>query len=323
VEGHRLTTRGRAARGPATDRRAAAVTVARMYYGAGQSTQEIATHLRVSRSTVSRLLSYARDTGIVEVRVHDAEGHVSGLTAELAARFPGTRFQVLGVHPAATGGRISTAMAQFGAHSVAAMVEPGMTVGVACGTTVSSLVDHLHPRPVADVRVVQLTGAGPGDLVVRFAENFAASHFLFPVPAFFDHAETRQALWKERSIRRILALQESADLLLFSIGDPAAGYLSERELRSAGVVGEIGTVFFDARGSADLDINRRSSGPPLSRYARARRSVCVASGLGKVPGLAAALAAGYISDLIVDSRTARELVQRPPGGVQSSSSTAE
>jgi deoxyribonucleoside regulator len=318
-------------RGPA--RRAAAVTVARMYYGAGQSTQEIATYLKVSRSTVSRLLSYARDAGVVEVRVHDAEDHVSGLTADLIARFPQARFQVIGVNPAATSGRVNTAMAQYGAHAVAAMVGPGMTVGVAWGNTVSSLIDHLHPRPVHDLRVVQLNGAGnsaslglayASDIIVRFAENFAASHFLFPVPAFFDHAETKEALWKERSIQQILALQESADLLLFStgalVGDPAshvytAGYLSDREvqdLRTAGVVGDIGTVFFDGTGSGDLEINRRSSGPPLSRYARSRRSVCVASGVSKVPGLVVALSAGYISDLIVDSRTALELVRQAP-----------
>jgi DNA-binding transcriptional regulator LsrR (DeoR family) len=224
-------------------------------------------------------------------------------------------------------------MAQYGAHAVAAMVGPGMTVGVAWGNTVSSLIDHLHPRPVHDLRVVQLNGAGnsmslglayASDIIVRFAENFAASHFLFPVPAFFDHAETKEALWKERSIRQILALQESADLLLFStgalVGDPAshvytAGYLSDREvheLRTAGVVGDIGTVFFDGTGSGELEINRRSSGPPLSRYARSRRSVCVASGVSKVPGLVAALSAGYISDLIVDSRTALELVRQAP-----------
>lgn len=312
-------------------RRAAAVTAARMYYGAGQSTQEIAAYLKVSRSTVSRLLAYARESGVVEVRVHDTTDHVSSLTAELSSRYPRVRFEVLGVHAAASSGRINTSVAQYGAHAVASMMEPGMTVGVAWGNTVSSLIDHLHPRPLGDLRVVQLNGAGnssslglayASDIIVRFAENFAGTHYLFPVPAFFDHAETKEALWKERSIRQILALQESADLLLFStgalVGDPAshiytAGYLSKREadeLRAADVVGDIGTVFFDATGSGDLPINRRSSGPPLSLYARSRRSVCVASGIGKVPGLIAALSAGYISDLIVDNRTALELVRR-------------
>lgn len=312
-------------------RRAAAVTAARMYYGAGLSTQEIADHLKVSRSTVSRLLAFARESGVVEVRLHETTDHISGLTADLLSRYPRVRFQVIGVHPAATSGRIKAAVAQYAAHVVAAMIEPGMTIGVAWGNTVSSLIDHLHPRPINDLRVVQLNGAGnsaslglayASDIIVRFAENFAGSHHLFPVPAFFDHPETKEALWKERSIRRILALQDSADLLLFStgalVGDPAshvytAGYLSEREvreLRSAGVVGDVGTVFFDDAGSGDLPINRRASGPPLSRYARSRRSVCVASGVGKVPGLVAALSAGYISDLIVDNRTAVELVRR-------------
>jgi DNA-binding transcriptional regulator LsrR (DeoR family) len=312
-------------------RRAAAVTAARMYYGAGQSTREIAAYLQVSRSTVSRLLAYARETGVVEVRVHEAADETSGLTADLSARYPRVRFQVIGVHAAATSGRVNTAVAQFGAHTVAGMVKPGMTIGVAWGNTVSSLIDHLQPHPVGDLRVVQLNGAGNGaglglayasDIIVRFAENFAGSHQLFPVPAFFDHAETKEALWKERSIRRILTLQASTDLLLFStgglVGDPAshvytAGYLSDAEaaeLRAAGVVGDIGTVFFDDGGSGDLPINRRSSGPPLSMYAQSRRSVCVASGVGKVPGLVAALSAGYISDLIVDSRTAVELVRR-------------
>lgn len=315
-------------------RRPAAVTAARMHYGAGQSTQEIAAYLKVSRSTVSRLLAYARDAGIVEVRVHEVADQITGLSAELSARYPRVRFQVIGVPPNATGGRINTTVAQYGAHAVASMVESGMTVGVAWGNTVSSLIDHLHPRPVSDLRVVQLNGAGnsvslglsyASDIIVRFAENFGGSNFLFPVPAFFDHAETKEALWKERSIRRILALQEAADLLLFStgaiVGDPTshvytAGYLSDREvldLRAAGVIGDIGTVFYDGRGSDGLPINRRSSGPPLALYARSQRSVCVTSGVGKVPGLVAALSAGYISDLIVDSRTAAELLRRATG----------
>ena len=73
--------------------------------------------------------------------------------------------------------------------------------------------------------------------------RFAKAQAAFAVTA----AETKEALWKERSIRQILAMQERADLLLFStgalVGDPAshiytAGYLSKREadeLRAAGL----------------------------------------------------------------------------------------
>lgn len=303
-----------------------------MYYVSGQSAAEIATYLKVSRSTVSRLLAYARDTGVVEIRVHETADRISGLTADLTARYPGTRFQVVGVPPTATAGRVNTTVAQYAAHAISAMVEPGMTVGVAWGNMVSSVIDHLYPRVVDDLSIVQLNGAGnsqnfgiayASDVIARFAQNFGGDYYLFPVPALFDHAATKAAMWTERSIRQILTLQHNADLLLFStgaiVGDPTshvytAGYLDEPEvveLRRAGVVGDIATVFFDSNGSSDLAINERSSGPPLSLYSGSRRSVCVASGLAKIPGLSAALSAGYISDLIVDGRTAMALLRRP------------
>ncbi|MEZ4607345.1 MAG: sigma factor-like helix-turn-helix DNA-binding protein [Deinococcales bacterium] len=43
--------------------------VARMYYYQELSTQEIADSLGLSRSKVSRLLSYAKSQGLVEIRI--------------------------------------------------------------------------------------------------------------------------------------------------------------------------------------------------------------------------------------------------------------
>lgn len=71
----------------------------------------------------------------------------------------------------------------------------------------------MRSHPLREVSVVQLNGAGnrsglgikySTDIVARFAEKFDATDYLFPVPAFFDHAETKRALWQERSIKQIL-----------------------------------------------------------------------------------------------------------------------
>jgi deoxyribonucleoside regulator len=318
----------------------AAVTAARMYYQSGHSTDEIARYLHVSRSTVSRLLSYARESGIVEIRIRSQRASSSALQAELAGTFPRVAFHVVEVQPSFTQARVLDAVLQYAAHAVTEMVQPGMTIGLAWGNTVSGIIDHLRPHPVPDVSVVQLNGAGnqtglgisyASDIVARFARVYSAEHFLFPVPAFFDHPETKEALWRERSIQQILAVQERADLLLFStgglVGDTvsyvySAGYLTDEEaqgLRDQGVIGDIATVFFKEDGSGDLPINHRSTGPPLSLYRRASRAVCVASGDGKVPGLIAALRAGYITDLIIDERAAAELrhTLRASGGRRS------
>lgn len=309
----------------------AAVTAARMYYQSGHSAGEIARYLQVSRSTVSRLLSYAKQAGIVEIRVRGDRAHSSALQAELQAVLPNVTFHIIEVRPTLTPARLLDAVAEYAAHIITDLIEPHSTIGLAWGNTVSAVIGRLRPHPVRDVSVVQLNGAGDRrglgigyatEIVARFAQIFSATDFLFPVPAFFDYPETKEALWRERSIQQILEIQQRADTLLFStgalVGDTSsyvysAGYLTDPEvtaLRAGGVIGDIATVFFKESGAEDLAINRRASGPPLSIYRRAATSVCVASGSGKIPGLAAALRAGFITDLIVDELTASEILDR-------------
>lgn len=57
-----------------------------------------------------------------------------------------------------------------------------------------------------------------GNLISRFADAFDARVHHFPVPAFFDYAETRRAMWRERSIARVLDMQRRADIALFLVG---------------------------------------------------------------------------------------------------------
>ena len=133
-------------------------------------------------------------------------------------------------------------------------------------------------------------------------------------------------LWKERSIRRILAIQAKADLALFSVGAVGAdvpsqvhvgGYLSPAELgrlHRAGVVGDIATVFYRSDGSTS-----GSSSTPGRAVHRSPTSgaipnrLCVAVGGGKAEALAAALEGGYITHLLADQRAARR--GRPDHGL--------
>ena len=51
------------------------VKVSHMYYLEGATQSEIAKVFGVSRSLISKYLSKARETGIVEIKVHDASHH--------------------------------------------------------------------------------------------------------------------------------------------------------------------------------------------------------------------------------------------------------
>jgi hypothetical protein len=71
----------------------------------------------------------------------------------------------------------------------------------------------------------------------------------------------------------------------------------------------VATVFFREDGTHDgIPLNERASGPDIDLIKRVPRRVCIVSGPSKVHSLRGALAAGLITDLIVDEGTARALV---------------
>jgi deoxyribonucleoside regulator len=309
---------------------ALAIRVARLYYYQGLTTTSIADELGSSRSTISRLLSRARDRGLVEIHIHDPQAHPAHIETRVKERFGLAVAKVVAV-PEAAGERAWLArVASQAAGYLNTLVGSDMVIGVAWGTTVKAIAECLTPKPVANLDVVQLNGSGTtqamdstigSDILHRFAHNYGARPHAFPVPAFFDFAETKTALWRERSVKRLLALQRRADILLYSIGAFSTqvpslvhngGFLGRTEIRRLQqdrVVGDIATVFFRADGShEDVPLNTRASGPDLKLLQRARHSICVVSGTGKVAGLRAALRGGYVNELIIDEPTARLLL---------------
>jgi len=304
-----------------------AVRVARLYYFQAMTTGAIADEMGTSRATVSRLLSHAMENGLVEIRIHDPSEGPRTLEQAIKARYPLRSIQVVPVTAAAGEAESLRRVAAHAAAYVSTLVVPSTVLGLAWGTTVAAIADNLVPKRVRDVDVVQLNGSGTGvdivnsfggALVSRFAQNYGGRGHSFPVPAFFDYAETRTALWRERSIQAIRALQEDASVILFSIGVKetgsyvhTSGYLSRQDVQGIQkdrVVGDIATVFFREDGSwRDVALNARSSGPDLDRFGRAAHSICVVSGQGKVPGVRAALRGGFVNELIIDEPSARLL----------------
>lgn len=207
----------------------------------------------------------------------------------------------------------------------------GVVVGVAWGTTMSEVSAALPTRPVPGLTVVQLNGAtdpmemGPsaGEVLSRVGQALGARVVAFPVPAFFDHVATREAMWSERSVRRVLALARSADLAVFGVGSVVQGVLPSQvyegghvsradrvALRRERVVGDVCTVLLRADGSwSDIALNARATGPTPAQLARIPRRLCVVAGRAKAPALLAALRARVATDLVVDDATARAVLE--------------
>lgn len=304
---------------------------AQMYYSENRTMQHIAHELAISRSTVSRLLTDAREQGIVRISLHPPTDRPSALEHRIAEQYGVT------AHVAHTGERRTPpqdAVARLGAGVIDALVEPDTVIGAAWGATMTAVAELLPERSVPGVQVVQLngsvnsqpvaadaTGTGLGmGVVERFAEAYGGRPHLFAVPAIFDYEQTKQMLWRERSTSRVLNLQRRTSLAVFGVGAfadgrpsqvYADGYLSRDDLNQLAeeeVVGDVCTVFLRGDGSwRTIELNSRCSGMRPDELIRIPRRVCVVNGPHKVAALRGVLAAGLVTDLVLDQASANLL----------------
>ena len=323
---------------------------ASMYYVQTETMEVIARHLRCSRSTVSRLLARARREGVVRielVRPGGAGGLESRFEAELGVRAhivpvrEGTteihRLQQVAAVAASrfvdlVGELAQAPGAQAGGGPEEGGGGTGLVVGSAWGRTMSEVAAALPARRIPGLTIVQLNGAsdpmheGPsaGQMLSRMGAALGARTIGFPVPAFFDQAATRRAMWSERSIKRILAVAGAARLAVFGVGTLetgsgalpsqvyAGGHLTRADLavaRREGVVGDVCTVLLRGDGTwGDIELNARATGPTPVRLARIPRRLCVVAGTGKTRACVAALRARVATDLVVDDATARAVL---------------
>jgi len=307
-----------------------ALRAAHLYYMQDLTMEAIAGELHTSRSSVSRLLGFARESGLVDIQIRSPLDRSSTVQNELRERFDVSAHVVPVPDHTSDIDRLER-VALSAARMLDQFFDSNMIMGIAWGSTLSAISRYLVPKATHNSQIVQLNGAGnnrttgimyASEILRRFGDAYGAYVQQFPVPAFFDDPATKQALWRERSTRRVLDIQRTMDVALFGVGSPLApvpshvymgGYLEQADYDSLArddVIGDVATVFYRLDGtSGDVALNARASGPDLATLRRAARRVCVVSGVTKVPSLRGALAANLATDLILDESTARALLE--------------
>lgn len=302
---------------------------ASMYYLQDMKMETIAKQLGTSRSTVSRLVKHARETGLVEINLRPTRSRAPGLGQRIREIY-GIEAYVVPVTDSAPHDERLDQVALTTARLIGTWFESEMVLALAWGTTLGAITRHLPRKPTRGSAVVQLNGAAnmrtsgveyASDLIAGFGRAFDAHVHYFPVPAFFDYAETKEAMWRERSVQRVLEVQRRADIALFSVGALSgglpshvysAGYLEPEDvatLDAEGVVGDVCTVFLRGDGTyRDIALNARATGPTPAQLRGIPRRVCAVAGDNKVVPLRAALRAGAVTHLVVDEQTANRLL---------------
>jgi DNA-binding transcriptional regulator LsrR (DeoR family) len=301
--------------------------IAFLYYDHGKSQEEIAQQFGISRSAVSRLLTEARDKGIVEIIVHYPWRTSPELEQALVSTFKLKAANVL-----VAGNKRYDEMLQglgvLAARYLDRIIYDGMTIGISWGTALYEMIRALRPRYLHSVQIVQLIGAtgsenvptdGPA-LAQLLTSQLAGSCYYLYAPLVVENEAVREVLLQDRNIRETLARAEQADIALVGIGTTRsdlssllrAGYVDEAEaerIRATGAVGDICGQHFSLTGEwLDIDINRRIVGISLDTLCKIDTVIGVAGGSRKGAAILGALRGGYANVLITDDQAAQKVL---------------
>jgi DNA-binding transcriptional regulator LsrR (DeoR family) len=298
-----------------------------LYYVAGNTQDEVAKKLGVSRQTAQRLVSLAMSERLIKVRLDHPIARCMELSSALRQRYDLHFCEVAPSDPASNSSTFG--IAQIAAAEMERWLRRSdpVVIGIGTGRTMRAVADQLPPMECPRHRLVALVGttkvdgsASFYDVVIRASDTVRAPHYPMPLPVIARSTEERDLLMSLPSVRNVLALVEQADATFVGVGalgENSAllkdGFITPEEnesLRRAGAVGEITGWAFDARGRLIVgQTNERITSAPL-RQPTKRLTIGVAMGVSRRAPIRGALIGRLISGLVTDESTAEHLLRR-------------
>ena len=296
-----------------------------LYYVAGNTQDEIAAKLGISRQSAQRMVSLAVSEGLVKVRLDHPIANCLDLAARLSSRFALDLCEVVPSDPQSASTTLGIAEAAAAEIERRLRSPDPIVLAIGTGRTLKAAIEQLTPMECPQHKLVSLTGniapdgsAAYYNVIFTMADTIKARSFPMPLPVIASSPAEREMLLKQPMIQPALTLAAKADVTFVGIGDlgPKAplyedGFITEAELRAlqkAGAVGEIVGWAFDRDGRLIEGItnDRVSSAPLPSR----ERSLVVAIAMGdrKLLGILAAVTRRLVNGLITDERTATALL---------------
>lgn len=302
-------------------------SIARMYYLDGLGQSEIAGIYGVSRSKVSRLLTAARDTGIVRISVDEYDPRNRDLEERLIERF-GLLHAVVVRGVGGSVANIRRAVGYFAAPTVAEWIGTQRTVGIAGGRTLGALVHAVEPRSNSQgpefVQLMGTIGSSPSsidasELSRALARRFNGTFQTLTAPALVADARTRDLFLSHGQIRSVWSSFASLDLALVGVGTLDESVFVERQvleasglqdLQKLGAVGEICGRFYDRSGRECASPYRdRVVSISLDELRDRKNVVAVTFGRARGTAVRVALAGGLVKSLVIDDEGARAVLE--------------
>ena len=197
-----------------------------LYYVAGNTQDQIAATLGISRQTAQRLVSLAVSEGLVKVRLDHPIANCMDLAARLRSRYALDLVEVVPSDP--TSSSTTIGIAEAAAAEIERRLRSATPIVMAIGTgrTLKAAIEQLPPMDCPQHKVVSLTGnispdgsAAFYNVIFTMADRVKARSFPMPLPVIASSPQEREMLLKQPMIQPTLALAAEADVTFVGIGD--------------------------------------------------------------------------------------------------------
>lgn len=295
--------------------------VARRYYLEDQKQSDIARELGVSRPLVSRMLSEARELGIVEITIHEPGAREARLLERLR-RSGSVQGGVL-VEDGEDSGATNQALSQGAVELLERL--GARRLGVGWGYLIGQLVTWLeaHPRTGSSVcDICPLVGNAniparnyqSNENVRLMAQQLGAEpHFLY-LPALPDSVEEKNLLCSTEVYRQIVQQWEALDTALVNIGDyPSSPDFASLVrygslLQEQHACGRMLVYYFNEQGTVIQSSQDFAIQIPIQTLRRCPNIIGVCSANTSAKALGGALKSGFFTHIVARSELVRTLL---------------
>lgn len=299
--------------------------LARLYYVEGVSQNQLAEREGISKATVSRMLSLARENGFVTVTVNDGLRDANVLANQLRDIYPDVQFTVI---PTSHNDRteILDKVALATAHYLDNLIKNGDIIGFGGSEILNMIAKYLTPKDVRDVVALSLTGiiVNPNcesiayQTGVKLANAYQTDANFLPLPIIFDDIAAKELVEKEGLIRHLEKLGRLANIALISLDSiedssflNQMNYFKDEQKRkiTEKAVGDILGHFVNNNGEIiDPTLDERVVTTPLNNLKHKEYSIATVHKVETVPTLKAALKAGYCNKVFIDQYSTQVLL---------------
>ncbi|MHA7303017.1 sugar-binding transcriptional regulator [Pseudarthrobacter sp. MDT1-22] len=294
--------------------------IGREYYLENRPKVEIAANYDLSRFQVARLLTDARERGIVEIKVH-FPSHLSSADVWRIETSLNVR-QVIVVDAVGDEIQARGILAKAAAAEISRQAPSGGTLGISWSRTLDVASRLVGELPRCDI--VQLAGALPAEadsnpleLIQRLSHLSGGLAWPLWSPLVVEDPATASGLLRQPEIAGALAKADSLDLAVVAIGawKPGCSTVWERadpavreEAVLAGAVAECSGRLLNSAGvSVESGLDERIIAVTIKQLQRTPKVIAVAQGKARADAVRAVARAGFVTTLIVDEPLAKAL----------------